>query len=66
MKLPKSRTGLYVVSRHENGVQEGVPVGIFVTAESADNYAGSCEQKLVDSGITLYVFRTSYVMFYNE
>jgi hypothetical protein len=66
MKLPKTKTGLFVVSRYEIGSEEGTPVGIFVTLESADNYAGAYEQSLVESGITAYTFRPSYVMFYNE
>jgi hypothetical protein len=44
----------------------GIPVGIFVTEEAADNYAGSCEQELKDKGITAYWFKPTYVMFYNE
>lgn len=66
MKLPKTKTGLFVVSRYEIGANDGVPVGIFVTLESADNYAGACEQKLIDVGVTAYTFRSNYVMFYNE
>lgn len=66
MKLPKSKTGMYVVERHLNGEQEGVPTGIFVTEESADNYAGACEQEFKEKGILAYVFRTHYVTFYNE
>jgi len=66
MKLPKTKTGLFVVSRYEIGADEGVPVGIFVTLEAADNYAGAYEQKLKDVGVSAYSFRPSYVMFYNE
>ena len=66
MKLPKTKTGLFVVCRHEMGADEGVPIGIFVTNEAADNYAGYCEQELIDKGITVFHFRTHYVMFYNE
>ena len=66
MKLPKTKTGLFVVCRHEMGAEEGVPCGIFVTDESADDYAGACEQELHDKGITIFHFRVHYVMFYNE
>jgi hypothetical protein len=66
MKLPKSKTGLYVVERRCMGENGGVPIGIFVTGEAADNYAGACEQELKDKGIVAYWFRPIYVMFYNE
>lgn len=45
---------------------EGVPIGIFVTHESAEDYANKCEGELNDKGITVFHFRTHYVMFYNE
>ena len=66
MKLPKSKTGLFVVCRHEMAADEGVPIGIFVTHESAEDYANKCEGELNDKGITVFHFRTHYVMFYNE
>ena len=66
MKLPKSKTGLYVVERHINGETEGVPIAVWLTEESADNYAGACEQEFKEKGIYAYVFRTHYVTFYNE
>lgn len=66
MKLPKTKTTLFTVMRYINGEDVGTPVGIFLTLEGADNYAGACEQELVDKGILAYVFRTSAVMFYNE
>lgn len=66
MKLPKTKTGLYVVGRYELGANEGIPVGIFATEEGANNYTGACEQEFLDKGITAYSFRYTYVMFYNE
>jgi len=45
---------------------EGTPVGIFVTAESADNYAGACQQMMLEKGLSALNFRVHYVMFYNE
>jgi hypothetical protein len=66
LKLPKTKTGLCVVERVCMGAEGGVPVGIFVTEEAADNYGGSCEQEFKDKGITAYWFITTYVMFYNE
>ena len=66
MKLPKTKTGLFVVQRHEMEANEGVPVGIFVTLQAADDYAGACEQEMHDKGITIFQFRSHYVMFYNE
>ena len=66
MKLPKTKTGLFIVIRHLNGEGDGIPVGIFATEEGADNYAGACEQELIDKGILAYNFRTVFTMFYNE
>ena len=66
MKLPKTKSGMYVVERHINGETEGVPIAIFVNEASADDYAGACEQEFKDKGIYAYVFRTHYVTFYNE
>ena len=66
MKFPKTKTGLWVVERVCMAEDGGIPVGIFVTEEAADNYAGSCEQELKDNGITAYWFKPTYVMFYNE
>jgi len=66
MKLPKSKTGLFVVCRHVMAAEEGTPVGIFLTAESADNYAGACEQQMLEKGLSTFNFRVHYVMFYNE
>lgn len=66
MKLPKTKTGLFVVSRYEIGAHEGVPIGIFATEEAAYDYAGACEQDFKDKGILVYTFRPYYVMFYNE
>lgn len=62
----KTKTYLFVVERHEMASQEGVPIAIFVTEESADNYAGACEQEFKDKGILAYRFKTHSVMFYNE
>jgi len=66
MKLPKSKTGMFLVERHINGRDEGTPIAIFVTEESADNYAGACEQEFKERGFLDYVFRAHYVTFYNE
>lgn len=66
MKLPKSKTGMFLVERHVNGSNEGVPIAIFLTEESANNYAGSCEQNFLDANITEFNFRAHLVTFYNE
>lgn len=66
MKLPKSKTGLFVVCRHVMAAEEGIPVGIFLTHESADNYAGACEQQMLEKGLSTFNFRVHYVIFYNE
>lgn len=57
---------MWVVERKCMGDAAGVPIGIFVTEEAADNYAGACEQELKDKGVTVYWFTPTYVMFYNE
>ena len=57
---------MYIVERHINGETEGVPIAGFATEQSADNYAGACEQEFKDKGIYAYVFRTHYLTFYNE
>jgi len=69
MKLPKTKTGLFLVSRYqlEHGTQDGgVPIGIFVTLEAAEDYAGACAQEFTDKGIHVFDFYVSYTMFYNE
>ena len=66
MKLPKTKTGLYVVMRHLHTSDDGFPVGIFATEEGADNYAGKCEQEFLDHGVNIYHFRKTYTSFYNE
>ena len=66
MKLPKTKTGLFLVSRAELESNASVPIGIFVTLEAAEDYAGSCQQEFTDSGISQFDFFVSYVTFYNE
>ena len=66
MKLPKTKTGLFLVSRGELNSEASVPIGIFVTLEAAEDYAGACLQDFTDSGITQFDFYVSYVTFYNE
>ena len=66
MKLPKTKTGLFLVSRTELETNFSVPIGIFVTLEAAEDYAGACQQEFTDSGISQYDFLVSYVTFYNE
>lgn len=65
-KLPKTKTGLYLVERTCLGDNGGIPIGIFVTEDAANDYAGACEQNMKDHGVTAFMFRTVYVMFYNE
>ena len=55
MKLPKSKTGLFVVERHINGEIEGVPIAVWLTEESADNYAGACEQECLVTAVLVYL-----------
>ena len=66
MKLPKTKTGLFVVVRKELDTEVIVPIGIFVTLEAAEDYSGACLQDFTDSGITQFDFFVSYVTFYNE
>ena len=69
MKLPKTKTGLFLVIRYqlEHGTSEGgVPIGIFVTLEAAEDYAGACAQEFADKNIHTFDFYVSYTTFYNE
>ena len=66
MKLPKTKTGLFLVVRKEINTEVMVPIGIFVTLEAAEDSAGACLQDFTDSGITQFDFYVSYVTFYNE
>lgn len=50
----------------DNQDTERTPIGVFVTLEAAEDYAGACQQDFMDSGISAYDFYVSYVSFYNE
>jgi hypothetical protein len=65
-KMPKSKATVYLVSRHDGAAEEGIPIGVFLTYQSADDYSGMCEQQMHDKGITVFHFRVHPVMFYNE
>ncbi len=66
MKLPKTKTGLWVVERSLIGHLAGIPAGIFLTEEGANDYAGSCEQEFKDRNIDSYRFHVTYVMYYAQ
>jgi len=66
MKLPKTKTGLFIVMRYLMSSDDGIPIGIFVTNAAADDYAGKCEQEFEDKNIKAFTFRVVYTMFYNE
>lgn len=64
MKL-KSKNNLFLVIREDlNGTE--IPIAGFLTAESADNYAGECQQTYLDKNITEYVFGIVPVMYYDQ
>tara|TARA_R110000868_G_scaffold257045_1_gene514140 strand:- start:1994 stop:2200 length:207 start_codon:yes stop_codon:yes gene_type:complete len=67
MKLPKTKSGLYVVIRYvvAAGVKEGgIPVGVFAHLDEAEDYAGKCLQEFLDKGIDTFDFVPMYTMFY--
>jgi len=64
MKL-KSKNNLFLVIRKDLNHNE-VPIAAFLTAESADNYSGECQQNFLDKNITEYVFGIVPVMYYDQ
>ena len=65
MKLPKNRQTLFVIMRVEKANPDNqTPIGIMAELEDADNYAGACEQDMIDHGITAYTFKVAAVSFY--
>lgn len=63
MKL-KNKDTIYVVKRL--GKPFAVDIASFRTLEAADNYAGACQQKFEDAGITEFEFKPYAVIFYDE
>jgi len=68
MKIPKTKSGLYVVVRYRTSVgtkSGGVPIGIFVMLDEAEDYCGKCLQEFLDKGIEEFDFVPMYTMFYD-
>lgn len=66
----KHRSNVFVVERRviTNHVWEHAVIGVFLTYEGADNYAGACTQQFRERGFdeddfTFYVTMSTY---YNE
>lgn len=66
MKLPKNKTTLTGVFRRNNQDDTEITVAVFRTPEGADNYAGACQQDLLDRGFTEFTFGTGAVTYYDE
>lgn len=66
MKLPKNKTTLALVWRRNNQDDTEVAVAAFRTPEAADNYAGACQQDLLDRGFTEFTFGVGALTYYDE
>jgi len=63
MKL-KNRSNLFLVVREE--AETEIPIAGFLTPESADEYAGSCQQDFEDRGIDGFVFKVVPLIYYDH
>lgn len=54
MKFPKHRANIFVVERRilDKAVVSYTVIGVFPTAEGADNFKGACEQDFRERGFT--------------
>lgn len=54
MKLPKHRANVYIVERRilNAATISYTVVGVFPTAEGADNFAGACSQEFRERGFS--------------
>lgn len=67
MKL-KNRSNLFLVVREEvdTVASTEIPIAGFLTPESADEYAGSCQQDFEDRGIDGFVFKVVPLIYYDH
>lgn len=66
MKL-KHRSNLFLVVREEadTAASTEIPIAGFLTAESADEYAGTCDQEFEDRNIDGFVFKVVPLIYYD-
>lgn len=58
MRFPKHRSNMFVVMRETyynspvvyDQLKDSVPVGLFTSAEAADDFRGACEQEFKEKG----------------
>lgn len=62
MKL-KNRNNLYLVVRESDDTE--IPIAGFLTPESADEYAGSCQQDFEDRNIDDFEFKVVPLIYYD-
>lgn len=62
MKL-KNRNNLYLVVRVSEDTE--IPIAGFLTPESADEYAGSCQQDFEDRNIDDFEFKVVPLIYYD-
>ena len=67
MKFPKNKDTVYAVVRShvEDGADE-VLIAILRTPEAADNFAGACQQEMLDKHISKFQFGVQAVVYYDE
>jgi len=65
MKL-KNRSNLFLVVRHTKGEVDEIPIAAFLTLESAEEYAGSCQQQFEELRVEHYVFTVVPVIYYDQ
>jgi hypothetical protein len=51
MKLPKNKSSVYAVVRYSNSLLPSTLIGVFLSLEAADNFAGACKQEWIDKGL---------------
>ena len=66
MKL-KHRSNLFLVVREETdtAVSTEIPIAGFLTAESADEYAGVCQQDFEERNIDGFTFKVVPLIYYD-
>ena len=55
---------MFAVFRYQG--YDGVLIAVFRTYEAADNFAGACQQEMLDQFITEYSFNVEAVIYYDE
>lgn len=55
-----------MVYRMDNATGVEIPIAVFRTPEAADNYAGACQQAMLDKGFSEFTFGVGAVIYYDE